>query len=502
MTVEMAMRTSSRERRSSESGVALVLALFMVLIVSVLGASMITVGRAETMSSLNYKSMSQARYGAESGLHSALNYLLYTYTAPTTGGADSLASYNTTVSPVTYNGNPVVLSSDPNVASNYPVEAVRTAFGNNSSGQLGIQNTAVTYRARARLLSMKQFNDAYSGLPVTLQTWEITGLGGLAGAGNATVEVSSIIERQTVPAYRYAAFATYNGCSAITWGGNAGTGSYDSTAALVAGVPVVANSGGNVGTNGNLAEMGNAVVNGTLSTPRSGVGNCTANNVTALTTTGGATVTGGLVQLPQAIQMPNPAPINPLPPTTAMNLNSCPGGVLYCTAAGSNTTITPPSASSVVQLGNVTISSNTVLTLNPGIYEINSFSMAGNAQIVVGGGGPVIIRVAGTGITAGQDAFKIAGNGLSNPSYDPMDFQVVYGGTGNVRLTGNGASAATVYAPNAVASITGNGTLYGAVIANTVTDMGNARVAYDRRLEQTALTSGNPTMTTFSWSSF
>jgi hypothetical protein len=481
---------------------ALVLAMFMVLIVSVLGASMLTVGRNETLSSLNYRSMSQARYGAESGLHSAVNYLLYTYAAPTVGGADPLSNYDTTVSPVTFNGNPVVLSSDPNVASNYPVAAVNTAFTTNSAGPLTAQNSTINYQARATLLSMRQFNDAFSGVPVTLQTWQITGVGGLVGAGNATVEVTSIIERQTVPAYRYAAFATHNGCSAITWGGNAGTGSYDSSAALVGGVPVVAASGGNVGTNGNLAEMGNAIVNGTLSTPRSGVGNCTANNVTALTVSGNASVTGGLVQLPQAVQMPNPAPINPLPPTTPMNLGSCPGGVPYCVAAGATTTFTPPSASTVVQLGDVTVNSNTTLRLNPGIYEVNSFSMTGNASLEIVNGGPVILRVAGTGVAAGADAFKIAGNGFSNPTYDPMMFQVIYGGEGAVRLVGNGAAAATVYAPNALASITGNGTLYGAVVAKTVTDMGNSRIAYDRRLERTALTSGNPTMTTFSWSSF
>ncbi len=494
----------SGNRWSSESGAALILALFMVLIVSVLGASMISVGRTETLSSLNYKSMSQARYGAESGLHSAINYLLYTYpaTEPGTPG-DPLAGYDTTVSPVTVvaNGRPVLLSSDPNVASNYPVGATATAFGNNSAGALAQGNTSVTYQARARLLSMNQFNDVYSGTPRLLQTWEITGVGGLAGAGAATVEVTAIIERQTVPAYRYAAFATFNGCSAITFGGNAGTGSYDSGAALVAGVPVVANSGGNVGTNGNLAEGGNAVVNGTLSTPRSGVGNCTASNVTALTGDVSA-VTGGLVELPQAVVMPAPAAITPLPPTSNQSLNTCPGGVLYCASAGNTTTITPPTSTSVVQMGNVSVSSNTTLALHPGIYEINSLSVTGNAMITIQGGGPVIIRVAGTGIAAGADAVKIAGNGFSNPSYDPTMFQIVYGGTGAVRLTGNGASAALVYAPSAVASITGNGTLYGSVVASTVTDMGNARIAYDRRLERTALTMGNPTMTTFSWSSF
>ena len=67
----------TRRSWSGEDGIALVLAMFMVLIVSLLGASLATLGRTETMASLNYKTMSQARYAAESGLHSAANYLIH-----------------------------------------------------------------------------------------------------------------------------------------------------------------------------------------------------------------------------------------------------------------------------------------------------------------------------------------------------------------------------------------------------------------------------------------
>ena len=106
-------------------------------------------------------------------------------------------------------------------------------------------------------------------------------------------KVTAIIERQSVPAFRYAAFATKNGCSALSFAGGGTTDSYDSTSALAAGAPVISNKDGNVGTNGNLDENGGpgTVVNGTLSTPRGGVGACTDNNVTALTIKGKATVT-------------------------------------------------------------------------------------------------------------------------------------------------------------------------------------------------------------------
>ncbi len=85
----------TRRSWSGEDGIALVLAMFMVLIVSLLGASLATVGRTETMSSLNYKTMSQARYAAESGLHSAANYLIHTYEPPGADAGDPLGESTT-----------------------------------------------------------------------------------------------------------------------------------------------------------------------------------------------------------------------------------------------------------------------------------------------------------------------------------------------------------------------------------------------------------------------
>ena len=70
------MKNNSPRGRDGEQGIALVLALFMVLVMSVLGSSLVFVSQTETLSSHNYRLMSQARYGAESGLHKAANYLL------------------------------------------------------------------------------------------------------------------------------------------------------------------------------------------------------------------------------------------------------------------------------------------------------------------------------------------------------------------------------------------------------------------------------------------
>ena len=189
------------------------------------------------------------------------------------------------------------------MASNYPVAAVVAAFAANSVGNLNVNGAPVAHSARARLMAMSAVTDYFTGQPMTLQTWEITGVGRINGSGQSLVEVEATVERRPVPVFSYAAFATHNGCSAMSFAGGADTHSYDS-ANLGAGI---ADTGGNVGTNGNLdGNGGTTIINGTLSTPKAGVGNCTAANVTAATISGFATVEEGLVQLPQPITLPTP----------------------------------------------------------------------------------------------------------------------------------------------------------------------------------------------------
>ena len=164
---------SSRTIRSDERGIALVIALFMTMMVSALAASMAYVARTETLSSQSYTTMAHARYGAESGLQKAANYLMNSYTPPATGGADPLTNYDMTKSPVTYFGQPVVLSANQNVASNYPVDTIQTAFAAAVQGTMQSGTTTVTYQPYATLLSMQPVNVYGEGVQKTIQTWQI-----------------------------------------------------------------------------------------------------------------------------------------------------------------------------------------------------------------------------------------------------------------------------------------------------------------------------------------
>ena len=485
----------------SERGVAMIAALFLTVILSLIASSLVVVARTETMSTLNYKTMSQGRYGAESGVHAAANHLLYTYAAPGTA-LDPLANYNVTVSPVTFNGAPVVLSSDPDVPSNYPIAAVTNAFAAATQGSLNVQDALVNYSARATLTAMRQVVDSYSGQAITVQTWEITGVGALGGAGSADIEVSAVIDRQIVPAYRYAAFATSNGCASLSFAGGATTDSYDSQAPLVGGFPVLANSDGHVGSNGNLDEVGNpTTINGTLSTPRSGVGACTENNVTAATITGNAAVTGGLVQLPQEVTFPTPAAPDPLPPTgnDRFNGGACPGGVMACNRVGNTYTVGPAPMATTVTLGNVTLNGGVTVRLQAGTYIVNSLTLAGNSSIVIDSG-PVIFKIAGQHQNTPVD---LTGGSVSNGTFDPMQLQFVYGGTGELRLNGGTQAAALVYAPRAETSLSGGADFYGSVITGRLTATGGSALHFDRRLLTSgAMTAGNFTMNSFTWKAF
>src|SRR5258708_1495046 len=303
--------------RSCDKGVALILTLILLFVLSVMAVSLMFISQTETWSSMNYRVTSQARDGAEAGINSAANVIvsLSTYAEPG-GVGDPTSAYNTAVSPVqtplsATSGHDVVLSAITSKASNYPVTAVQTAFNTAGvgKGSMTAGNATINYNTYATLLSMTQAFHKFGDPPTTnttVQTWQIVSEGGISTVQNAKVQVSAILEQHRTPTFNYAAFATDSGCGALQFGGGGTTNSYDSSTVVVGTTPTFSTTYGNVGTNGNLATNGNpTTINGTLSTPRSGVGTCTSNNVTAWTDTSGH-VTGGLVELPQTVTYPTP----------------------------------------------------------------------------------------------------------------------------------------------------------------------------------------------------
>lgn len=484
----------------------MVFALVLVLVLSVIAASLLFMSKSETMSSYNYRIMSDARYGAESAVNSAANYLVNTYTPPGTGGPDQYINYTQLTLPVQIPGSAhttTVLSGGQRVALtsggpavpfayNYPAQPVQNAFNGAVAGTIKAGTDVVNYTAYATLLSMEQLpvfgKDPAN--PGVVQTWLITGHANVPGVVNAQVEVSAVLEQAPVPTFQYAAFATSNGCGALKFSGGGTTSSYDSASALGAnGYPVTQNSDGNVGSNGNLNEVGApTIINGTMSTPATGVGNCSAGNVTPWSSAGNAQVTGGIVQLPQTVNYP--------PPTVP------PPGVLNETLNGGTTTLPPGSYNDITLTGNAT------LQLQPGTYNINSLTMNSNNSSIVlvpdpitGQYGPVILNVTGGGSYT-SNPVTLGGNSITNPSFNAEDFQIVYAGTGTIQLDGNSKAAGIVYAPNATVNFVGGSNWYGSVIGQFVDDKGGTAIHYDRRLQKELYTLGNWELDSFTWKKY
>jgi hypothetical protein len=533
-------------KNHSERGIALVLALLLTSAMSIVGMSLMFLSQTETYATMNYRMMSQTRYAGEAAIHRAGAFLLDStqYAPPSTGSVtDPIGAYNRTVSPVTYGGNPVVLSASPSKASNYPVAAVVTAFQAASQGSLAAGNATLTYTAYATLMSMEEF-EGYGGGARVVQRWQITGIGGISGASDATVEVIAMIETPKVSANAYAAFATANTCAAMYFHGNVTINSYDSSLGTPA--TTTTSTGGNVGTNGNLTIQGSVAVQGNLSTPRTGVGSCTEGAVTALTETGSATVTGSIVQLPTAVVYPPPV-FSVTPPTTAVTINAtsmaspatlCGNlGLVYaapvtnadgtvspnpsvsgssCTVSG--TLLIVEGSGADVTMPSVSVGSGYTLRFvgsTPGQnVNINSLNGAGSIEVQANMGAThaneaVVLKVAGKNADGTEMAtpFDLEAMGWKQNAavnaaakYDASALQIVYGGTGTINMDGgNSQSAAVIYAPNANFVLKGTQDLYGSILAKTVTNGGNASIHYDRRLSRDFFVAGNPMASTFSW---
>ena len=487
--------------RDNEEGSALVMSLLIVIALSVIGAALTVLSLSETYGSMNYRLMSQARYAAESGVHKAANFLLNSYVVP--GGAgDPLASYDTTTWPVSANGAAVALSALTSVTSNYPAASVGAAFAAAATGSLVTGNANLQYAAAARLLSMRQILVYGVVAPVVIQTWELTGEGTTTGARKADVQVTATLEREKLSLFNFAVFATAPNCGALKFGGGAVVDSYDSQNIVWAGgKPVTQPYDGNVGSNGNLNESGTGTtIDGTMSTPRTGVGNCANGSVDAWTDNGHATVTAGLVALPQTLTYPTPDPPNPMPPTTNLGLdkNSTCAGIAGCTVAPA----APPILAGLVlppgTYGDVTLSAQAAIHLTAGVYTINSWSMVGNANLVIDSG-PVVLNVGGQGQSTPID---FSGGTVTNGGLNPAMFQVQYAGTGTIKLTGNSGTSGAVYAPNAAVQFAGGSDWYGAVVANTVNDTGGTAIHNDRQLSNNLFTVGNYMLSSFSWKKY
>jgi PilX N-terminal len=515
-------------KHSNQAGTALLITLILVLVLSVMTISMMFLAQSETWSSLNYRLMTQARYGAEGGLHAAANYLTNPSTGyPGIGSSDPLSAYGVNVSPVTYSGSPVVLSSLSGVSSNYPVSSVKTNFATATTGSLISGSNTVKYTASAQLLSMKQIIQCGNAQPLVAQLWKLTSHGDINGVRNSEVEVSALLESHIVPCYKYAAFATSTGCGAINWSGGGPIDSYDSST-VSGGTVSTQGYDGNVGSNGNANLAPHTSITGQFSSPETGVGACSSGDAISGATPGtigqyvgdcetgppptGQTTCGTnpLVQLPQSVTYPAPT-------------TSYPTGVTESSLPSSGGNLTPGNTAqcsgSVGCYGDISNSVTLMPSWNgipvgqPGYsctgatYYINTLTLNGSKSLTLGtcpdgSYQPIVLNI--VDVNSSGTPLDVGGGSIANGSLNPAYLQIQYAGTGQIKVHGGSTAAACVYAPNAPVELDGaNSSWYGALITSTLTLNGNgASLHYDRRLANNAATVGNWTMDTFTWSRY
>ena len=172
-------------------------------------------------------------------------------------------------------------------------------------------------------------------------------------------------------------------------------------------------------------------------------------------------------------------------------------------AVTSEVTLVPGTQAAPVAIGNISVTAGGTLHLGaaagcPCYYNVNSIKLVGNATVKINGG-PVIFNVTGASETTPID---LAGGTLANPSLNPANFQILYAGTGNVKIAGGNQSSAMVYAPNANVLLTGGSNFFGSLLAATVSDTGGTAIHYDRELQKNFQIAGNYMLSSFSWKKY
>ncbi len=300
----------------------------------------------------------------------------------------------------------------------------------------------------------------YNASPVYLVTaLAVSPSGGSNGAKRMVqLEIAQTYKASSLSGGLY---AVGTGCGALGLAGNAQTGSFNSTTEGTATNPPsnLPNTGGDVGSNGNISLGGTTHVNGKVNTnlPPS-VGACPANGVSK----SGNPTYGSIVNTPP-YNPPIPPMPNPLPPTSSTTLN----GVTLVSSGG--------------PWGNVTIKGTVTLTggttANPAVYTFNSLTENGQGTLRITG--PVILNLAGVGVGTVLD---LTGGGFTNSTYIPSNFVINYGGSDGIKLAGGADAYAVLNAPNSDIVFRGGSNFYGQALGKTIDDQGGTNFYWDTSL--------------------
>lgn len=401
----------------------------------------------------------------------ATSYVSYNSALPFNGTAGALAFKWVRIAPK-LNSSITYLTGTGSTASvsTYYVNSAKTASNVICwDGQEEVVLNSPTYTQCKQMISANQ-------APMT-NVYLVTALG--VSPSGARKVAQAEVALQPTPPFPYGMYATSNACPAINFNGNnPSTDSY-TTAGGQTYSSSKTNTGGDIGSNGGV-DIGNGNIGGVvgvLAAPPAGTGCATP----LAEGPNGSTASGSSPSCPSGnstacyltapFTFPTPPAPNPLPPNTAYTPSSCggKGKTGACMVPGT--------------YGNITL--NGGLTLAPGVYNINSLQMQGNASIIVNPPGAVTLNIGGCGdatcsaANALPNPLAIAGNGITDDTI-PNDFIINYSGSQTVTIAGNGSVTAILNVPNAKITQQGNGNWYGSILGSTISIGGNDFFHYDR----------------------
>jgi hypothetical protein len=253
------------------------------------------------------------------------------------------------------------------------------------------------------------------------------------------------------------------------------------------------NRNGNIGSNTSIALSGNSNIGGEVGAfPTSSKGN-------AVSMSGIVTVGNGNGSSPSAVSSSGASAVG-----IQSNGGISQSGII--TVDGSSTadgqfqqmtfppapappanlpTVPFPSGSNITlsqsgSYGNQSISGNTNVTITAGgSYSFTGFSASGNTTITIS---PNVTTPVNIFITGGTGGFQMSGNSQLNNSLSANMLRIWDSESGTISLSGNNATHAVIYAPNANFTKSGNGAIVGSVMADTVSVSGNTTFTYDESL--------------------
>ncbi len=268
------MATRQRPRKRDDAGVALILVMLAILVLTMLAAAMVFSARTETLAGYNYRIATQTEYVARAGVQTALNFLKSSNYEPLPPSTFSGASSSTYYSVNAYQTLPVFLyytngSSAVCCGSGAttPVYLGKTSGGSNYPPSSATKNVDVvsnwityvnsspyntvsdglggtgTFKVTATLVDYHTVNNAFFGVVATSctdslagggicrqpnETWLVKSVGtwnsNIGSAASPTVEVDATIAPMFLP---YFGNALYGLCN-VTLNGNTCTDAYNS----------------------------------------------------------------------------------------------------------------------------------------------------------------------------------------------------------------------------------------------------------------------------------